>query len=75
MRGFRLLYALALILIIADVVYTFFAHPKRHFYWEVPAFSAAFGFVMCIALVVISKSIGKFIMKEEDYYEKLKKVR
>ncbi len=75
MRDFKLLYALALILIIADIVYTFLAHPKRYFYWEVPAFSAVFGFVMCIALVVISKSIGKLIMKEEDYYEKLKKVK
>lgn len=70
MKGFKLLYVLAAILIAADLAYFLVFHPKRHFYWEVPAFSAAFGFVMCIALVIISKSIGKFIMKSEDYYEK-----
>ncbi len=75
MRGFKILYAIAALLILADVIYYFTFHPKHHFSWEVPAFSAAFGFVMCVVLVVVSKAIGKFIMKEETYYERFKRVR
>ena len=75
MKYFKLLYATAAILILADVIYYFTFHPKHHFSWEVPAFSAAFGFSMCILLVVVSKFIGKLIMKEEAYYERFRKVR
>lgn len=70
-RWMKYLYAIAALLIIADIVYYFTAHPEYHFSWEIPAFSAVYGFVMCILLVVVSKSIGKLIMKDEDYYERL----
>ncbi|AKG91426.1 hypothetical protein GAH_01272 [Geoglobus ahangari] len=74
-RWMKYLYAVAGILILSDIAYYFIAHPKHHFSWEVPAFSAVYGFVMCVLLVVVSKSIGKLIMKDEDYYERIGKVR
>ncbi|AIY89505.1 hypothetical protein [Geoglobus acetivorans] len=70
-RWMKYLYAIAALLITADIAYYFAAHPEHHFSWEIPAFSAAYGFVMCILLVVVSKSIGRFIMRDEDYYERL----
>ncbi|WP_457590294.1 hypothetical protein [Geoglobus sp.] len=74
-RWMRHLYAIAAVLIAADVAYYFIAHPEHHFSWEVPAFSAVYGFVMCIVLVVVSKFIGRFIMRDEGYYDRIGKVR
>ncbi len=69
-ENMRYLYILGIVLIIADIV----AY-STHLAEEVPAFSAIFGFVGCIVLIYFSKFIGKFITKDEGYYEKFRKVR
>lgn len=45
------------------------AHP--HAWDRIPLFYAFFGFAGCIAIIVVSKALGKaFLQKEEDYYER-----
>jgi hypothetical protein len=47
-------------------------HPKVHFFWEaLPFFSALYGFVGCIVIILGSKALGHYwLQKKEDYYEK-----
>lgn len=56
------------LLVISD-----FIIPKHHaiFPWdEIPGFSAAYGFISCVAIIVVSKLIGKlWLQKSEDYYD------
>lgn len=64
----RLFYAILVILVLAD----FFIHrEKQEFFWDgIPGFSAFYGFISCVLIIVVSKYIGHaFLMKEEDYYE------
>lgn len=63
----KVFYALCVILVVVD----FLVH--RHIYhsWEnIPAFYAIYGFIGCVALVVVAKAMRKVLMKEEDYYDK-----
>lgn len=63
----KVFYVICALLVIAD----FIVH--RHIYhsWEnIPAFYAIYGFVGCVVLVLIAKGMRKFLMKEEDYYDK-----
>ncbi len=42
-----------------------------HFFWEkLPVFNSLFGFIGCIALILVAKALGKlFVQKDEHYYE------
>ena len=63
----NIFYVVCALLVIVD----FIVH--RHIYhdWEnIPAFYAIYGFVGCVVLVLIAKLMRKFLMKEEDYYDK-----
>jgi hypothetical protein len=42
-----------------------------HFFWEkLPVFYALFGFAGCIAVILVAKALGKFLIKrDENYYE------
>ena len=43
----------------------------HHFSFQyLPEFFAGFGFVGCMALILIAKGMGIFISADEDYYEK-----
>ena len=43
----------------------------HHFSFQyLPEFFAVFGFVGCMALILIAKGMGIFISADEDYYEK-----
>lgn len=61
--------------LILSVIAGFFVHfyfpPKIHFLWErVPFFSAFYGFVGCILIILGSKALGHWwLQKEENYYE------
>jgi MFS family permease len=46
-------------------------HPKHHFSWEAfPLFSALYGFIGCIIIILGSKALGHhWLQKKEDYYE------
>ena len=63
LRGF---YFICALLVITD----FLVH--RHIYmdWEnIPAFYAIYGFVACVALVLMAKVLRKVVMRKEDYYD------
>jgi len=42
-----------------------------HFWWEkIPVFDALFGFLGCIAILLLSKTLGHYwLQKNEDYYD------
>lgn len=46
-------------------------HPHPHAWDRIPLFYAFFGFVGCVAIIVVSKALGKaFLQQDEDYYER-----
>jgi hypothetical protein len=66
----KMLYISLIIIVISD----FFAtrhHP--HYIWDtIPGWSAFYGFVSCVLIIIVSKFIGHQggVMKREDYYER-----
>lgn len=39
--------------------------------WDfLPGFYAIYGFISCVALVLVAKWLRKFLMREEDYYDR-----
>ena len=64
-RVLNIFYSLCVILVLADFV----IHRHIGLVWEnIPAFYAIYGFVACVALVVVAKLIRKVVMRKEDYY-------
>jgi hypothetical protein len=61
--------------VIAAIWVRLYLHPEVHFSWEgLPVFSAAYGFVGCIVIILVSRAIGHlWLLKDEDYYEKNEK--
>lgn len=61
-------YIVLVLLIVPD----FFLH-KHHLFSTVeawPGFYALFGFVACVAIILISKLLGYVLKRKEDYYER-----
>jgi Ni,Fe-hydrogenase I cytochrome b subunit len=48
---------------------------EHHYWWEaVPGFFAVFGFVGCLLIIFIAKSLGGLMVSQKpDYYDKFKK--
>jgi hypothetical protein len=69
---FYMLYVCLAVSILAGILveHLHLAHPI--FVWEgLPFFSALYGFIGCIIIIVASKALGHYwLQKEEDYYEK-----
>ena len=67
-----ILYGCLFLSIVAGLWVHLYLHPEIHFSWEAfPAFSALYGFVGCIVIILGSKTIGHYwLQKNEDYYEK-----
>ena len=68
----RILRYLFLIACGVAVLLGFLIHGKHPlFRWEtIPSFDAAFGFLGCIIIVLISKMLGKYwLQKDDDYYD------
>ena len=65
-RAIHALYAICALSLIADfLVRRHIDHP-----WEaLPAFYCLYGFVACVALVLIAKEMRKVLMRKEDYYD------
>ncbi|KCZ71684.1 hypothetical protein ANME2D_02420 [Candidatus Methanoperedens nitroreducens] len=63
-----LFYASLVIVVLAD----FFIHREKiEFFWDaIPGFSALYGLVSSILLIIVSKAIGhKLLLRKEDYYD------
>ncbi|MDP2968477.1 MAG: hypothetical protein Q8P64_04640 [Deltaproteobacteria bacterium] len=71
---FRVLYGCLFLSLVAGIWVHFYLHPEVHFFWEAfPAFSALYGFIGCVVIIMGSKAIGHYwLQKREDYYEKPK---
>ncbi|MBK5190983.1 MAG: hypothetical protein JJE19_05775 [Methanosarcinales archaeon] len=69
---FWMLYVCLLVSIVVGVLYQLSPHFHAIFVWqEIPGFSAVYGFIGCILIIVVSKALGHhWLQKEEDYYEK-----
>jgi len=59
-------------LVLASLVVGDFFIPREHVehFWEViPGFHAVYGFIACVAIIVVSKFLMHWLMKQEDYYD------
>jgi hypothetical protein len=68
----RVFYGICALLVALD----FFLH--RHTYHpleELFAFYPIYGFVGCVVLVLIAKWMRTFLMRDEDYYDRLQNLR
>jgi hypothetical protein len=47
-------------------------HSEHYDFWfdSFPAWSSLYGFVSCLAIIIVSKILGKvWLMRREDYYD------
>jgi hypothetical protein len=47
-------------------------HTAHHHFWfeSFPAWGSFYGFVSCLAIIIVSKFLGKvWLMRREDYYD------
>jgi hypothetical protein len=68
----RAFYAgLAVIGLVEAVAPRFLYHEGAHFAFEDwPAFGSIYGFLSCVAIIVVSKLLGKlWLMRSENHYE------
>jgi hypothetical protein len=66
MTVFRLLLAICLALLAADLVFhRHTVHPAE----ELTGFYAFYGFVACVALVLLARVMRRFVMRSEDYWD------
>jgi hypothetical protein len=68
---FGILYACLVMSLVAGVLVQSFTPFHADFVWqEIPVFSAIYGFLGCIIIIVVSKALGQhWLQKEEDYYD------
>ena len=67
-----LAYAVLVIVAVAEAVLPRILHSgESHFaFEEFPAWGSIYGFISCVAIIVVSKLIGKlWLMRREDYYD------
>ena len=63
----RAFFASLAVLLIID----FFVGKHGYFHWEEsPDFFAAYGFISCVALVLVAKILRILIKRDEDYYDR-----
>lgn len=64
----RLVLVVVIVLLIIDIFM-----PRHHaeFPWDdIPGFSAVYGLISCVVIIVVSKALGKiWLQKKEDYYD------
>ena len=61
------------LIVVAEIVLPYVLHDEHtHFAFEhLPAWGAVYGLFSCVAIIVVSKWIGKlWLMKPEDYYDR-----
>ena len=68
----RWLYAGLIFVALAEIVLPrIFGGGESHFWFEdIPGWGSLYGFLSCVAIIVVSKLVGKFwLMVREDYYD------
>jgi hypothetical protein len=63
--------ALAVVALAEIALPGMFGSGQSHFSFEdIPAWGSLYGFVSCVAIIVVSKLLGKlWLMRREDYYD------
>ncbi len=58
-------------IVLAEIILPFIFHGHPHFWFEhIPAFGSLYGLASCVAIIVVSKFLGKkWLMRREDYYD------
>ena len=68
MRVLHVFYACCVVLLLLDLV----IHRHVLHSWEnLPGFYPLYGFVGCVVLVLIAKWMRTFLMRDEDYYQRI----
>ena len=59
-------------IVVSCVLGFYFRAEHPHFIWQkIPVYDALFGFIGCLVLIVVAKTLGHYLLqKEEDYYDK-----
>jgi hypothetical protein len=68
-RGF---YIGLIIVALGEIVLPLASHAHRpHFWFErIPAWGSLYGLASCVAIILVSKFLGKaWLMRREDYYD------
>ena len=68
-RGF---YIGLIVVVLAEIVLPRIFHGDHpHFWFEsFPAWGSLYGLISCVAIIVVSKFLGKvWLMRQEDYYD------
>lgn len=67
---FSILYVCLAASILAGVLVQLYIPAHAAFLWqEIPVFSALYGFIGCILIIVVSKALGHYwLQKDEGYY-------
>jgi hypothetical protein len=70
----RWFYAGLAVIAVSEIVLPLLFHGSEepHFSFEsFPAFGSVYGLISCVAIIIVSKLIGKaFLMRREDHYER-----
>lgn len=63
----RIAYAVLILIVVIDF---FLPREHSHYFWDdIPGFSAVYGFVSFVLIVVVSKTLGHYWLgRSEDYY-------
>jgi hypothetical protein len=64
----RVAYAVLALTVVVDF---FLLRHHPHFFWDsIPGFSAGYGFIGCVLIIVVSKAFGHYwVARSEDYYD------
>jgi len=67
----RWFYAILIALALAEIVASRMYSDHPHFWFEdLPGWGSLYGLVSCVAIIVVSKILGKlWLMRPENYYD------
>lgn len=64
----RIAYVILALTVVLDL---FIPRDYVHFFWDdIPGFSAVYGFISCILIIIVSKALGHYwLSRPEEYYD------
>lgn len=64
----RIAYVILALTVVLDL---FIPRDHVYFFWDdIPGFSAVYGFISCILIIIVSKALGHYwLSRPEDYYD------